>query len=700
MTRDHSRTDQPKREIRMIACGEERLIGDLAPLSDLRTRWFDGKRAMADLLWVEDPLIEPTTKKAMAAASAEWQIAQSGFNKIYLQIAGRQVIDNIAACHVAFFRRLAGGLRFCDAKNAPVKDKWRAFVAARCPERLRPWRWVPEGVEPIEADFDVLRKIVEKADQREAGGKGEAADGIVAAMRKVATGATSFGAVPDAIIREIHRMALARLGKPDYAAVVGAKGVDDRIAQIHLDFRVIALPAPAKIIGGPKKTQGLVREVLDGLMATAGAGRTHADPKVVYLGEPQGRNQSRRTHGVPYVPNAGRIDAKAVIDVSHPIPRQPAIPIPVRITPGVADRFQEAEARCLTLEIGPETVKILAAFAKETVDFQKATPEGPAPIRRVLARDYGLTNTVSLAVLEFAEAMDEETAKTAMAFDKTEAKGWLSTRQAPAGMKILHQEHIDGRAFVAAMEGHEKDIAELSSHIDGVFAKMHAIKVCINRALHRPDEAFLGEKAVPEDAFLIHLHEKFFRLLPEARRLVAQRKAHRAAMAGLKRSWFGHLSNLELALVRKFSCDAVVREDLSYTTGAKGSKEWLGKAMAKKINWTARGFYARSASEKLAWHGVRELVVPSFYTSSACVKDGVFSPKSRKGEVFSCPVCGKSHADENAAITIGAYFWLCLKTPEPSSSLESPCDKRGRGNAVSSQEEGGSADAPYEAMFG
>jgi len=620
--RPHAK-NEPDRETRMSSCGEVELVGDLAPLIELRNRWLAAKQEMVDLVWVDDPLLDKMSKAAVSGLIRGWQKSQSGFNKAYLQLAGDQVADEVSACHVAYFKRLSGCVRFCGMANPPVKDKHREWLERTRPERARPWRYVPVGLEPSEGDFAAIRALV--AD--------DAPEGVISALCRIVRGEKTLGEVADAIIREIHRMALARFGKPDYCKPLGPKGIDDRVVQIHLDYRVVAAPATR-----------VVRDVLDGLVATA-----------LHVGT-----------------DGKRRPASVVVDISNPIPGGPSIPIPVRLAPDVAERFADGDARALAIGIGADRLSVGMSRAKPVVQVEEM-PQ----VRRVVARDFGIVNTVSLAVIEFPDVLDEAVVEAAAGFGKAEAREWLSTRQAPEGMRVLRVERHEGRNFLAAIAAHDDKIGMLSTHIDGVFAKIHAIKLCLNGWLGRDLDAFIDEEAVPEDAFVRHLHAKFFRLWREARRLVAQRRTVYDAIAGMKRSWFGFLANRELRLLREFDAAAVVREDLSYVAGTKGAADWLGSRMAKAINAASRGIHAKAASANLAWAGIRELVVPSYYTSSTCVVDGLMIPEARKGEVFDCPICGKSHADENAAITIGAWLWLRPKTSNlPVKNAEEGADHR------------------------
>ena len=78
------------------------------------------------------------------------------------------------------------------------------------------------------------------------------------------------------------------------------------------------------------------------------------------------------------------------------------------------------------------------------------------------------------------------------------------------------------------------------------------------------------------------------------------------------------------------------------------------------INHGAKGQYQKRASDKLIWNGISEVVLPSDYTSSYCVKHGIVNSKMRKGESVVCPSCKEvRHADENAADTLA----ICYKPP-------------------------------------
>lgn len=135
---------------------------------------------------------------------------------------------------------------------------------------------------------------------------------------------------------------------------------------------------------------------------------------------------------------------------------------------------------------------------------------------------------------------------------------------------------------------------------------------------------------------------------------------------GLKRSWFGHVSRVELELARKWDA-GVVREHLTVMAEEKGGPDYKGRTYNKMINNGAKGQYIRRASDKLAWNGVPEAVVPSWWTSSTDVRNGIVDKAQRRGDAFVARADGrKRHADMHAAQTLA--LWPILR-PRPATAL-------------------------------
>ena len=104
---------------------------------------------------------------------------------------------------------------------------------------------------------------------------------------------------------------------------------------------------------------------------------------------------------------------------------------------------------------------------------------------------------------------------------------------------------------------------------------------------------------------------------------------------------------------------ALVREELDYVTVPVDNPRYKGRTFNRVLDHGARGRYAACASDKLRWNGIRELVVPSYHTSTTDHRHGVVDARQRRGERFGAARDGlEAHADEHAAHTVAA--WLTL----------------------------------------
>jgi len=91
----------------------------------------------------------------------------------------------------------------------------------------------------------------------------------------------------------------------------------------------------------------------------------------------------------------------------------------------------------------------------------------------------------------------------------------------------------------------------------------------------------------------------------------------------------------------------------------KASPGYKGRTFNKMINNGSQGQYIRRASDKFRWDGIPELLVPSYYTSTACTCHSLIDASMRSGEIFRCPKCASAaNADEHASDTIANYLLL------------------------------------------
>ena len=73
----------------------------------------------------------------------------------------------------------------------------------------------------------------------------------------------------------------------------------------------------------------------------------------------------------------------------------------------------------------------------------------------------------------------------------------------------------------------------------------------------------------------------------------------------------------------------------------------------------SKGQYIRRASDKFKWDGIPELIVPSYYISTACTRHSLIDDSMRSGEIFRCPEFDSAaNADEHASDTIANYLLL------------------------------------------
>jgi transposase len=222
----------------------------------------------------------------------------------------------------------------------------------------------------------------------------------------------------------------------------------------------------------------------------------------------------------------------------------------------------------------------------------------------------------------------------------------------------VERKRYDGRKFLLCAEEICAKIDRLRSQIDRVYQKIEHQKQVLVGGLGLGVASLVNQEEVPKDALLKQVHRRFFVLLEEVKRLKEQRRREYKRLKGLKKSWFGYVSNEEIRLLQKYE-GALVREDLTVVALKKGEERYKGRTFNKMLNNGAMGQYKRMAGQKLLWNGIAQQVLPSYWTSSTCVKCGVVDKKMRCGERFECERCGDvRHADENAADTLACYLFL------------------------------------------
>jgi Putative transposase DNA-binding domain len=405
------------------------------------------------------------------------------------------------------------------------------------------------------------------------------------------------------VVRAVHAECLAKYAKPVF-------GADSRFScQINLDYRVI-------------------RSRTDPVTRLDGAAHFLVD-----------RNNRRYYY---------------FLEISSPAPRGEPIRIPVVMTSRTLKRFDSlSKVSSLSIVINTDSLVFRAIIAKPD---RKVLPD---KITHIVSRDFGMVNTVCLSVAKLRDddAIDEEKLKRISRFSKEDALNYLKSNF-HTNENIVFRVKFSGRKFLNSIEAICLRIDRLKQQIDTGYNGLEKLKSIICGYLGVDEQEHLSEEVLHEDPYIRHIYRKFFRLLDHIICMKRLRIALYKKIASLKRAWFGFLTNQECCLAKKYNA-ALVREDLTILPKEKESPDYRGRLFNKMINNGSKGQYIRRASDKLKWDGIPELVVPSYYTSSACTVHSLVDASMRRRETFFCPECGvREHADLHAADTIANYFLL------------------------------------------
>jgi hypothetical protein len=300
----------------------------------------------------------------------------------------------------------------------------------------------------------------------------------------------------------------------------------------------------------------------------------------------------------------------------------------------------------------------------------------------LIGRDFGYRNTAALSVVRRTREITASELERIAAFTKKSAEAYLSGHGidcSDAGadaLEMIETSLHDGSDFLGRIAAHSRRIDGYRSDIDCGYERVGRI-----RALLLPLLGLGPEDRIPEDAAatapgleprVLRLVTRFLQILASIRRLKAKRREAYAAIAGIKKSWFGWLSTKELELARKYGA-AVIREDLDIVAPEKETPEYKGRTFAKMITSGAKGLYRRRASNKLRWNGIPEHAIPSFFTSCTCPRHSRVDRQQRRGDRFLCPDCGgPEHADTHAAFTIACYLLLTPVKGPGSAVVKNP----------------------------
>jgi hypothetical protein len=286
-----------------------------------------------------------------------------------------------------------------------------------------------------------------------------------------------------------------------------------------------------------------------------------------------------------------------------------------------------------------------------------------------LARDIGLLNTLTHGVLRRTGDVTAERLRMGTCLDKQAAFDYLSTHAHPCDNALFVKREC-GRDFLDRIADICCEIDEVTRIIDKLYSQMMQVRQCLLSPLGLKKGEHISRDAMHPDSHVRHLITQFFVLRDRIRhhkdrRLRLYDKAH-----AVKRCWFGWLTNREVELALKHNA-CVVRENAGYAPIPQDNPKYRGRTFNRMLANGARGMLERMASQKLAWAGVLEIMIVSFFTSTTDTLTGDIASSQRKGEVFTPRSGGEPrHADENAVLCIGNWLFLyplaAKTTPAPT----------------------------------
>lgn len=556
---------------------------------------------MEDMLarcFVDEPLYAKHSQKTIDAMLFSMEKEHKGVNAVWKQLARMQVKPMLSNGVQNYYRRLAGSLRNVDQKvPSPSKEE----IAKR---ELKLTSFIGPVI-PAHQYFHVPPQIQHEVTEQELeelrliAEEGDA----VALFKAVIIDNNTKKLTPNqvTIIRSIHQRTLAKHNLPVLK--------DDFLLSLHLDARMLA--------SNKKELPKDIRQDSTLLLAD---------------------EKNKRYH--------------YFLDLCGTQPREARIRIPLVVSKKMAARIAQGDINwgALTLELSANQVGVRLVVGKEPPALKPRT-------KAFVGRDFGYTNTISLALVLSEEEVALDAFRKAIAHidDEKSAQAFLEQYALSTEPLILERVQFSGKKFLKKLQTLSEKIDKCRSILDIEYPKLEALKAKITQDLE-----------LPEDASLTKEHKKlskdvaaFFQLFGRIKDVKKAQRKHYAKMAAIKKHWFGFLSTQELRLAEKYDA-AIVREDLTVVTQEKESSTYKGRAFNKMINHGAKGQYQRRSSSKLRFNGVEELIIPSWYTSRACLKHRTILAKNkRQGERIQLTCCGcEDHADLHAAQTIACYPML------------------------------------------
>jgi hypothetical protein len=378
-----------------------------------------------------------------------------------------------------------------------------------------------------------------------------------------------------------------------------------------------------------------------------------------------GRKALDKAIGVMTAAVTGTASARAGLQIASHRPRGPGIQIALKMPDAVTERFGDCadqRVKAIAIEIGSEMATAKAVILRK--------PRAPAIAGQttVVAEDFGFANTSSLVVARCATGIVADNAAFALSEPgKRDTKAFLEGHVSGDEVEILERVQMSGRMFLDRIAAQALRIDRLRSEIDLGFARLKRLKSEINRLAGRAETDLVAEEpgniaaSKTERDRYVSMHGRFFRLLGVLARLKAQRRAIYRTVAGLKKSWFGHVANIRTRLAETYGA-VIASEDLSILAVEKKDPAYKGRTFNRMINNGAKGQYTRLADDKAEWRGIACILLPSWYSSSTDWRTGRVDRSQRKGAVFTAEDGRQWDADLHAGEMLARWLFLREKT--------------------------------------
>jgi hypothetical protein len=193
-------------------------------------------------------------------------------------------------------------------------------------------------------------------------------------------------------------------------------------------------------------------------------------------------------------------------------------------------------------------------------------------VTHVVAEDFGVVNTSSLVVLKLPKPVDPASLPDTR-MTKSKAEKYLRSHVSGEDIEVVASLQLSGRNFLARINKLSGKIDRIRSEIDCGYTRLSRLRREINILLRHDHDAFVDEAlaGVPSELNevdakrLTSMHVRFFRLFAAIGKLKERRRGIYRMIAGLKKSWFGYVSNIRMRLAQKYDA-MVVSEKLDYVT--------------------------------------------------------------------------------------------------------------------------------------